>query len=60
MRRASLRSFRAASGDLAMLDLAFSRDQAEKIYVQDRLRESWYVDVYDDVRVAAVSWYVTM
>nr|WP_252193544.1 sulfite reductase flavoprotein subunit alpha [Pseudomonas sp. TAE6080] len=29
-----------ASGDLALLDLAFSRDQAEKIYVQDRLRES--------------------
>ncbi|MFB3302767.1 PepSY domain-containing protein [Pseudomonas sp. AMR01] len=28
------------SGDLALLDLAFSRDQAEKIYVQDRLRES--------------------
>lgn len=29
-----------ASGGLAKLDLAFSRDQAEKIYVQDRLRES--------------------
>jgi len=28
------------SGDLQRLDLAFSRDQAEKIYVQDRLRES--------------------
>ncbi|MDI3270890.1 PepSY domain-containing protein [Pseudomonas sp. MDT1-16] len=28
------------SGDLEKLDLAFSRDQAEKIYVQDRLRES--------------------
>ena len=28
------------SGDLERLDLAFSRDQAEKIYVQDRLRES--------------------
>ncbi|KAF1010684.1 MAG: Sulfite reductase [NADPH] flavoprotein alpha-component [Pseudomonas fluorescens] len=28
------------NGDLAMLDLAFSRDQDEKIYVQDRLRES--------------------
>lgn len=28
------------SGDLALLDLAFSRDQDEKIYVQDRLRES--------------------
>lgn len=27
-------------GDLARLDLAFSRDQAEKIYVQDRLREA--------------------
>nr|WP_186352477.1 sulfite reductase flavoprotein subunit alpha [Pseudomonas proteolytica] len=29
-----------ANGDLALLDLAFSRDQAEKVYVQDRLRES--------------------
>ena len=29
-----------ASGDLARLDLAFSRDQAQKVYVQDRLRES--------------------
>lgn len=29
-----------ASGDLELLDLAFSRDQAEKVYVQDRLRES--------------------
>jgi sulfite reductase (NADPH) flavoprotein alpha-component len=29
-----------ARGDLARLDLAFSRDQAEKIYVQDRLREA--------------------
>ncbi|MDO9617847.1 MAG: sulfite reductase flavoprotein subunit alpha [Pseudomonas sp.] len=29
-----------ASGDLAWLDLAFSRDQAAKVYVQDRLRES--------------------
>ncbi|MGZ7455635.1 PepSY domain-containing protein [Pseudomonas sp. Ma2-10] len=28
------------SGDLERLDLAFSRDQAEKVYVQDRLRES--------------------
>jgi len=28
------------SGDLERLDLAFSRDQAEKIYVQDRLRQS--------------------
>lgn len=28
-----------ASGDLARLDLAFSRDQAQKVYVQDRLRE---------------------
>ena len=27
-------------GDLARLDLAFSRDQAQKIYVQDRLREA--------------------
>ncbi len=29
-----------ASGELARMDLAFSRDQAEKIYVQDRLREA--------------------
>lgn len=29
-----------ATGDLARLDLAFSRDQAAKVYVQDRLRES--------------------
>ncbi len=29
-----------ASGDVALLDLAFSRDQLDKIYVQDRLRES--------------------
>jgi sulfite reductase (NADPH) flavoprotein alpha-component len=29
-----------ATGDLARLDLAFSRDQAGKVYVQDRLRES--------------------
>jgi len=28
-----------ASGDLARLDLAFSRDQEEKVYVQDLLRE---------------------
>lgn len=28
------------SGDLARLDLAFSRDQAERIYVQHRLRQS--------------------
>ena len=28
------------SGLLAKIDLAFSRDQAEKIYVQDRLREN--------------------
>ncbi|MHC2145592.1 PepSY domain-containing protein [Pseudomonas sp. 210_17 TE3656] len=27
------------NGDLARLDLAFSRDQAHKVYVQDRLRE---------------------
>ncbi len=27
------------NGELARLDLAFSRDQAHKIYVQDRLRE---------------------
>jgi sulfite reductase (NADPH) flavoprotein alpha-component len=29
-----------ASAELARLDLAFSRDQAHKVYVQDRLRES--------------------
>ncbi|MBX8532428.1 sulfite reductase flavoprotein subunit alpha [Pseudomonas cichorii] len=29
-----------ASGDLQRLDLAFSRDQAQKVYVQDRLREA--------------------
>ena len=29
-----------AKGDLTRLDLAFSRDQAQKIYVQDRLREA--------------------
>lgn len=29
-----------AQGDLARLDLAFSRDQAAKVYVQDRLREA--------------------
>jgi sulfite reductase (NADPH) flavoprotein alpha-component len=29
-----------ASGELTRLDLAFSRDQAEKIYVQDRLLEA--------------------
>ncbi len=28
------------TGELARLDLAFSRDQAAKVYVQDRLRES--------------------
>ncbi|MEQ4220566.1 MULTISPECIES: sulfite reductase flavoprotein subunit alpha [Pseudomonas syringae group] len=28
------------SGDLTRLDLAFSRDQAEKVYVQDLLREA--------------------
>lgn len=27
-------------GDLARMDLAFSRDQVEKVYVQDRLREA--------------------
>jgi sulfite reductase (NADPH) flavoprotein alpha-component len=38
------------SGHLTRLDLAFSRDQAEKIYVQDRMREhaallwSWFQD----------------
>lgn len=34
------------SGELHRLDLAFSRDQARKIYVQDRLRERGR-DVYD-------------
>ncbi|WP_454254536.1 PepSY domain-containing protein [Pseudomonas sp. Marseille-Q8238] len=29
-----------ARGDLARLDLAFSRDQTHKVYVQDRLREA--------------------
>jgi sulfite reductase (NADPH) flavoprotein alpha-component len=29
-----------ADGTLARLDVAFSRDQAEKVYVQDRMRES--------------------
>jgi len=29
-----------ATGNLARLDLAFSRDQAEKVYVQHRLREA--------------------
>lgn len=29
-----------ASGDVAKLDLAWSRDQAEKIYVQDKMREA--------------------
>ena len=29
-----------ASGDLTRLDLAFSRDQVEKVYVQDRLLEA--------------------
>jgi sulfite reductase (NADPH) flavoprotein alpha-component len=29
-----------ASADLARMDLAFSRDQAQKVYVQDRLREA--------------------
>ncbi|MEI6897604.1 MAG: assimilatory sulfite reductase (NADPH) flavoprotein subunit [Psychromonas sp.] len=33
------------SGRLTKLDLAFSRDQAEKIYVQDRLKEN-AIDVY--------------
>lgn len=28
------------TGDIERLDLAFSRDQAEKVYVQDRLREA--------------------
>ena len=29
-----------ASGELSRLDLAFSRDQTQKVYVQDRLREA--------------------
>ncbi len=29
-----------ARGELQRLDVAFSRDQAEKVYVQDRLRAS--------------------
>ncbi len=37
--RAELESWLDA-GHLTRLDLAFSRDQAEKIYVQDRLREA--------------------
>ncbi|KPW65422.1 sulfite reductase (NADPH) flavoprotein alpha-component [Pseudomonas cannabina] len=37
--RAELESWLEA-GHLTRLDLAFSRDQAEKIYVQDRLREA--------------------
>jgi sulfite reductase (NADPH) flavoprotein alpha-component len=28
------------TGDVERLDLAFSRDQAEKVYVQDRLRDA--------------------
>ncbi|MBC7201971.1 MAG: assimilatory sulfite reductase (NADPH) flavoprotein subunit [Pusillimonas sp.] len=35
-----------AKGELHRLDLAFSRDQARRIYVQDRLREH-AADVYD-------------
>ena len=35
-----------AKGELQRLDLAFSRDQAEKIYVQQRLREQGR-DLYD-------------
>ena len=35
-----------AKGELHRLDLAFSRDQAERIYVQQRLREQGR-DVYD-------------
>ncbi|MFT7303463.1 MAG: sulfite reductase (NADPH) flavoprotein alpha-component [Akkermansiaceae bacterium] len=34
------------SGDLAKLDLAFSRDQAEKIYVQDKMLEAG-ADLWD-------------
>ena len=30
----------AAEGKLARLDTAFSRDQAKKVYVQDRMREA--------------------
>lgn len=39
-------------GDLDRLDLAFSRDQAEKIYVQDRLRER-AADLYDWIQGGA-------
>jgi len=31
---------RLAAGQLARIDLAFSRDQAKKVYVQDRMREA--------------------
>src|SRR3990167_2993115 len=37
--QAQLRGWLAA-GDLTRLDLAFSRDQAARVYVQDRLREA--------------------
>nr|WP_246533351.1 PepSY domain-containing protein [Pseudomonas lalucatii] len=37
--REELQAWRAA-GELARLDLAFSRDQAQKVYVQDRLGEA--------------------
>lgn len=37
--RAELQNW-LVNGELARLDLAFSRDQAAKVYVQDRLRES--------------------
>lgn len=37
--RAEIEAFQA-DGTLTRLDLAFSRDQAEKIYVQDRMRAS--------------------
>ncbi|TAL88329.1 MAG: assimilatory sulfite reductase (NADPH) flavoprotein subunit [Candidimonas sp.] len=39
-------------GDLHRLDLAFSRDQADKVYVQDKLLES-AADVYDWIEAGA-------
>ncbi|MAO51936.1 MAG: assimilatory sulfite reductase (NADPH) flavoprotein subunit [Pusillimonas sp.] len=41
-----------AKGELHRLDLAFSRDQAHRIYVQDRLREH-AADVYDWIEQGA-------
>ncbi|UHL65606.1 assimilatory sulfite reductase (NADPH) flavoprotein subunit [Paralcaligenes sp. KSB-10] len=39
-------------GDLHRLDLAFSRDQADKVYVQDKLLES-AADIYDWIQAGA-------